>query len=228
LTLVPQAGLGIAMVATMDATNEVVVRLCQYALRLALAAQGHVPMPRTPRLLPPSTADQLERLFGHYGAADGSAIELRPRDGRLLLVDRGLPVELRPLDGRRFVVDGRIHGEGSAYPASILDWDGADGLVWSDHQWRRTEGGPVDVPAELASHLGTYAPAFLPSRLIASGGGLVCVMEEFFPHACTRIGDGRYILGPGMYEDEILEIGITSAMGRPAMRLGEMLLERLD
>ena len=55
---------------------------------------------------------------------------------------------------------------------------------------------------------------------------LVCVMEGFFPHECVALGDGRYRLGPGMYEDEIVTLGVRDAAGRPALRIGDMTLTR--
>ena len=225
LTLLPEAGLGIVMIATMDATNDLVIRLCRYGLRLAQAARGLTSKPVPPRRLARCTAERANELQGHFAADDGSVVELRASGGTLVLIDRMRPLELRPTDEHRFVFDGRLRGEDSTPLASTVDWAGADQFAWNGKLWRRTEH-PESVPASIVEHLGDYAPAFLPSRLIASGGRLICVMEEFFPHACTPLGANSYVLGTGMYEDEILELGVTSSAGRPAMRLGEMILER--
>lgn len=225
LILLPGMGLGIVMVATMDVSNDVVMRLCRYGLRLALAARGVAPAPLPPRRLARCDPERAHRLAGHFAAEDGSRVETRASGGTLLLVDRLMPLELRPIDAQRFVPDGLLRGEDSSSPQQAIEWVGVDAFAWNEQTWRRTED-VEPVPASVAGQLGDYAPAFLPSRLIASDGKLVCVMEEFFPQACTPLGTDHYALGPGMYEDEILELSIISEAGRPAIRLGEMVLER--
>lgn len=154
MMLLPDAGLGIAMVATLDAVNDVVMRLCRYGLQVALAARGKCELPTPP-------------------AADDYAGPCRLR---------------RDL----------LRGEA---PASA---------------------------AARHARIGSYGPPFLPTRLTLRDGRLSCVMEEFFTHDCVPIDDNRYRLGPGMYEDEILQLDVRSAAGRPAIGVGEMILERLD
>lgn len=159
LMLLPDAGLGIAMVATLDAVNDAVIRLCRYGLQSALAERGQADLP---------------------------------------------PV-----------------------------WSGEYGGVARLRQQTR-QASPAASPAASAlesvhdEHVGEYGPPFLPTRVTAKGDGLSCVMEEFFAHDCIALGNGRFRLGPGMYEDEVLQLGLVSAGGRPAIRVGEMTLERLS
>ncbi|MEQ1770205.1 MAG: serine hydrolase domain-containing protein [Devosia sp.] len=225
LVLLPEAGLGIAMVATLDATNETVIRLCRYALGLVLAERGQGKQPAPPPRLSPPT-DRHLTLAGWYEAADRARIELRAVGGELVLIERLTPLRIRPLDARRFALDGRLRGEGTAHPSRLIEWDGVATLRWRDVTWRRVE--PREVSSPFAAHLGIHAPHFLPSRLTASGNGLCCVLEEFFPHDCVPLGGNRFRLGRGMYEDEILELSVTSAAGKDAIRVGDMVLERLS
>jgi D-alanyl-D-alanine dipeptidase len=108
----------------------------------------------------------------------------------------------------------------------MLELRDADALGWCGRVWRRVARPEEPVPPpDLAPHLGSYGPACLDSRLLWAGR-LVCVMEQFFPHECMPLGGHRYRLGPGMYEDEIVELGVRAAAGRPAIRVGDMLLAR--
>lgn len=157
LRLLPDAGLGIVMVATLDAVNDSIIRLCRYGLQLALSERGIADMPPTPS--------------EEYGG----------------------PCAIR----QRVLRDGPIAS------AAVSEPDG-----------------------DYDEHAGDYGPSFLPTRLIADGDRLRCVMEEFFAHGCLPLGDGRFRLGPGMYEDEVLEVALQSPAGRPAIRVGEMVFER--
>jgi D-alanyl-D-alanine dipeptidase len=224
-TLLPEAGIGLFMVATLDASGELVTRLTRYGLRLALAARGCGERPTPPRRLPRPDVTLAADLVGRYASESGVALDIRRRAGRLELIDRGVPLELRPLDGARFVLDGRLHGEATSRPDALLERVGRD-VRWSGTLWRR-DGAVAAVPPDLAPHLGRYGPAMLPTRLVASGDGLVCVLEGLFPQRCEPVGSGRYRLGPGLYEDEPLQLGATKD-GRPALRVGAMLLERLE
>jgi hypothetical protein len=52
-------------------------------------------------------------------------------------------------------------------------------------------------------------------------------MELVAPHRCERIDPDRFILRGGMYDRETLVLSLNGPNGRPAIRVGAMLLERL-
>jgi D-alanyl-D-alanine dipeptidase len=224
LLLLPDAGLGVVMLSTLDFTNELIGRLARRALRLALGGRGEGPRPRPARRLPPPGVTLAAELAGTYRAEDGRLLELRASGLRLTLIDAGVPIEIRPIGQGRFVLDGRIFGEETAHPAPLLEVQGTT-LGWQGGRWQRVDGPVAEpIPAELAPHLGTYGPAFMPVDLQWSGGGLLCLLEYFAPHRCEPLGDSRFLLHGGLYEREILELGLLDAEGRPAIRVGEMLL----
>jgi hypothetical protein len=165
------------------------------------------------------------RLAGAYRADDGSGLTLRARGSRLFLDDDGVPLELRPAGAGLFVVDGRLRGEeeGQAQAALVV---GEDALHWQNRAWRRTGRGTEPVPAAIVPHLGRYAPSFMPTRLIHANGRLVCLIENLSPHVCEPLAGNRFLLQRGMYDSEPLELGLAGASGRPAIRIGEVMLER--
>ncbi len=157
LILVPDAGIGLAMIATLDWSHELVGRLSCHALRLALAQRDHGE---------PPAPDAIEAPYG-------------------------------------------------------------EPLSWRGHPPPPTPDESVSAPADVAPHLGTYAPAFMPTHLRWSAGRLVCIIETFSRHDCEPIGGGRYLMHGAMYGREVLELGAEDAHGRAAIRVGEVLLPRL-
>jgi D-alanyl-D-alanine dipeptidase len=228
LQLLPGSGLGIAMIATLDFTNELVGRLARYALRLALAQRNVGRWPRPPRrLMRPTTAAAAE-LTGTYCDPSGARIELRAARGGLHLIEDGLALEIRPVGETAYVLDGRIHGEGTAHPDPDLVFPAPGRLRWRGRDWTSAlEPLGNEPPPAIAPYLGRYAPVFAPTELIWSNGRLVCLIEYFCPHVCEPSSDTMFVMHGSLYEAERLELGVTDALGRPAIRVGEMLLARL-
>jgi CubicO group peptidase (beta-lactamase class C family) len=226
-TLLPEVVLGVAVVTTLDFTGELAGRLARRALRLALASRGLAKRPRVARKLPSAGGSLAGELAGNYLADDGAAIELRAIGVRLILQENGVPVEIRPIGQGRFVLDGRLHGEETTHPFPTVEI--GDAVVrWKDRDWRRDSGRAEVVPPELAPYLGSYDPAFMPTWLGVSAGHLICCIENLSPHTCEPLGDRRYVMHGPMYERETLTLGVLDEQGRPAIKVGEMILTKRD
>lgn len=226
-TLLPEVGLGVAVVTTLDFTGELAGRLARRALRLALASRGLTKWPRAARQLPSAGGGLAGELAGTYLADDGAAIELRAIGVRLILQENGAPVEIRPIGQGRFVLDGRLYGEETMHPFPMVEIENGTAR-WRDRAWRWAPAQVETAPPELAPHLGTYDPAFMPTWLGVSGGRLICRIENLSPHVCEPLGDNRYEMHGPMYERETLELGVLDEQGRPAIRVGEMILTKRD
>ena len=224
LQLLPDAGLGVVVFATLDCSNDIIGRIGRRALRHALAARGGTEPPRA-RRLPAAGATTGQLLAGWYGSDDGEAIELRAKGERLYLMDDGVPLEIRPLSANSFALDGRIYGEESSQAYPVFK-EHADRLRWKGKLWQRS-AEPAVPASGITPHLGAHGPSFLPTFLTAAADGLHCRMELIAPHRCERLDAHRFILHGGMYDRETLELGLTGPNGRPAIRVGAMLLERL-
>ena len=226
-TLLPEIGLGAAVVTTLDFSGELAGRLVRRALRTALAARGLAKWPRPARRLPSAGGALAGEIAGTYVADDGAAVELRAIGVRLVLQENGAPVEIRPIGQGRFVFDGRLFGEETSHPFSTVEI--GDGVMrWGDRVLRRGERRVEPVPAALAHYLGIYDPAFMPTWLGVSAGRLICRIENLSPHVCEPLDGNRYLMHGPMYEREILELGVLDDAGRPALRVGEMILTKRD
>jgi D-alanyl-D-alanine dipeptidase len=226
LQLLPDAGLGAIVFGTLDCCNEIIARIGRRALRLALATRGRGPWPRPARRLAPAGVETAAALAGSYAAPGGATLELRAVGTRLVLLDDGVPIEIRPIGQGRFVLDGRLYGEETTHPFPALELTTVGDLRWKNVVWSRTSDDLVELPPELAPHLGAFGPSFMPAELRYANGELHCLMEYFSPAVCTPLGGDRYLMRGGMYDRETLELGVRGTDGTPAIRVGEMILDR--
>lgn len=229
LQLLPDAGLGIAMFGTLDSSNEIIGRLARYGLRLAVAQRSIGPWPHPPRRLARPTRAAVADLIGSYRDSDGNTVELRAARGGLHLIEDGLALEIRPVSETHYVFDGRIHGEGTTRADADLSFPAPNRMHWRGRDWTCTaEPAVVPPPPALAPHLGRYAPAFAPTELFWSNSRLICLIEYFCPHVCEPLSEATFLMHGSLYEAEHLTLGVTDTTGRPAIKVGEMLLTKLD
>ena len=178
--------------------------------------------------MPPAGVALALDAAGRYVAPDGVELTLRAQGSHLILIDAGVPLEIRPVGQHHFALDGRIAGEETMHPSSTLEMASDGTLRWKDRVWRRADEAPTKMPAELTPHLGDYDPAIMPTRLSVSNGQLRCLIENLSPHECEPLGNNRFLMHGPMYERELLELGVLDEAGRPAIRIGAMILSKRD
>lgn len=125
LAMLPEQRIGVIAVTTMDASNIVVERIADAALRLVLAARAGEPLP-APETTKPLPAGRAAQLAGRYTAGD-QGVDLVDRYGQLLMmpIRGGFRTELRA-SGTALVVDDRLEFGTRIVPAAdrlILDRD---------------------------------------------------------------------------------------------------------
>jgi CubicO group peptidase (beta-lactamase class C family) len=228
MVLLPSAGIGVLVFATLDFVNQIALRVGADGLRIALAERNMGP--RLPRLqsAPPVTDDQLATLPGHYRhESTGEIVEVKEQAKKLYLMGEGVPLQIKPVAGADFVIDGRIYGRGAEYPHMNLSFPERETLVWKGASWKRIETLPIEqVPPEIAPHLGEYGPDFNVTYLYYSHGELRCLIEYFCTHLCEPVDAGRFRMHGLLYEEEILELGAVDDQGRKGIRVGPMFLVR--
>ncbi|MBF0276593.1 MAG: beta-lactamase family protein [SAR324 cluster bacterium] len=228
ISLLPLAGLAIEIISTMDMTNNIVNHLADSGLRMALAAMnmGSPPMPR--RTYQKVSTEHFQTLPGHYKNQENNEIvEIIERNGKLFLLGDGMPLQIKPKTGNQFGVDGRLYGEGSDYEFLDLDFSLSGKMIWKNQSWDKTQvidETPVDP--ELEPHLGTYGPDINITTLSFQNGNLTCLIEYFYSHICTPLGNNRFKMNGSLYPDEILELGANDENGQPGIRVGPMFLAR--
>ncbi|QDC02434.1 serine hydrolase domain-containing protein [Mesorhizobium sp. 8] len=228
MLLLPRAGFGVLVFATLDFANQIASRLAGDGLRIALAEQGMGRMPQRNQKAPAISEEQFASLPGHYRhEASGEVVEVKRKDGKLYLMGEGVPLQIRPVSGNDFVIDGRIYGRGADYAHMNVSFSEADTLTWKGAKWLRVETLPVEkVPSEIAPHLGEYGPDFNITYLSYSHGELKCLIEYFCTHTCEPVDAGRFRMHGLLYEEEILELDAVDEKGRRGIRVGPMFLER--
>jgi len=228
MTLLPQAGIGVLIFATLDFANQIASRLASDGLRLALFERRMGQRPQSAALPPAITSEQFARLPGLYRQQEtGEVVEVKEKAGKLYLMGEGVPLQIRPTVDDAFVIDGRIYGRGADYPHMNLSFNGADSLNWKDQDWVRVDSLPAEqVPPEIAIHLGEYGPDFNITYLTYSHGQLKCLIEYFCTHSCEPVDGGRFRMRGLLYEEEILELGAVDENGREGIRVGPMFLQR--
>jgi D-alanyl-D-alanine dipeptidase len=228
MTLLPTAGLGVLVFATLDVANQIASRLANDGLRIALAERRMGKRPERSQRPPPIGAEQLASLPGAYRSdADGEVVEVVRREGRLYLMGDGVPLQIRPAGGSDFVIDGRLYGREADYPHMTLGFPGSDRLKWKGADWTRIEAAPDETPPpEIAPLLGEYGPDFNITYLTWSHGKLRCLIEYFYTHSCEPESADRYRMHGLLYEEEVLQTGVTDDQGRKGIRVGAMFLER--
>ncbi|OBQ66539.1 serine hydrolase domain-containing protein [Mesorhizobium loti] len=228
MMLLPRAGFGVLIFATLDFANQIASRLAGDGLRIALADSGMGRMPLRSQTPPPITEDQFASLPGLYRhEVGGEVVEVKNKDGKLYLMGEGVPLQIRPVSGNDFVIDGRIYGRGADYAHMNLSFSKANQLTWKGANWSRVDSLPVEkVPPEIAPHLGEYGPDFNITYLTYSHGQLRCLIEYFCTHTCEPVDAGRFRMHGLLYEEEILELDAVDDNGRRGIRVGPMFLER--
>jgi CubicO group peptidase (beta-lactamase class C family) len=108
MILLPAAGLGVLMFATLDFANQIASRLGGDGLRIALSERRMgKPLERL-QSPPPIQKEQFNTLPGHYRhETTGEVVEIKAKGGKLYLMGEGVPLQIRPVSGADFVIDGR-------------------------------------------------------------------------------------------------------------------------
>jgi len=230
MTLLPRAGFGVLIFATLDFANQIASRLAGDGLRIALSENGMGKRPHGVQVSPAITDEQFATLPGLYRQVEsGEVIEVKEKAGKLYLMGEGVPLQIRPKSKNHFVIDGRIYGRGADYPHMDVSFPEPGKLDWKGQEWLKADSLPTEqVPTEIASHLGRYGPDFNITYLTYSHGQLKCLIEYFCTHTCEPVDGNRYRMRGLLYEEEILELGATDEAGRTGIRVGPMFLERRE
>ncbi|MBZ6079002.1 serine hydrolase domain-containing protein [Microvirga puerhi] len=228
MMLLPTAGIGVLIFATLDFANQIASRLGADGLRIVLAERGMGPRLHRLQSSPPISEEQLAVLPGHYRhEAASEVVEIKSKGGKLYLMGEGVPLQIKPVSGKDFVIDGRIYGRGADYPHMNLSFPKPGTLAWKGANWSRIDTLPPEkVPPEIAPYLGEYGPDFNISYLYYRHGELRCLIEYFCTHVCEPVDAGRYRMHGLLYEEEILELDAVDDQGQRGIRVGPMFLVR--
>ncbi|MEQ9400142.1 MAG: serine hydrolase [Longimicrobiales bacterium] len=201
LAALPDQGLGVVAVTTLDGANVVTSRVATAALEWMMDVRSGRPLRRAPRptvALEPVRADALE---GRYGSG-ASAVDLREFDGRLYYepVRGGGRYELRAWAGDTLMVDGRLsHGRRMVARA--------DGGVEIDGEVlpRLRTGLPDPAPERFRDLLGEYGWDHNVLYVLEKDGLLHALVEWFYLYPLEERGPDHFAFPDwGLYDGEEL------------------------
>ncbi|MEJ2215140.1 MAG: serine hydrolase [Gemmatimonadota bacterium] len=208
LTALPDDGLGVVVIASLDGVNATTDRIANAALRLMLARREHRPLPALDTTTALGAADAL-RLQGRY-LKDGRGVDLKEYEGHLYMMPTagGLRSEVRRLPDDSLVVDGRL-----AYGPRITPLD--DGrLVLGVDTLSRV---PTEHPAALVTRpkpkadispafhglIGEYGWPYETLYIFEKDGRLHALIEWFFEYPLKRVSRDVYAFPDwGLYDGQ--------------------------
>lgn len=228
LSMLPDDGLGVAVVSAVDGTNTVVGRIADAALALMLAARDGAPLPlETTRGTDPIDPASSRELEGWYGSGD-DAVELDDRGGRLYAIPArgGAVMEVRTR-GDTLIVDDRV----SFGLRMLRDEDdlvrlGAEPVRLA----RRPDRGlPPEAPARWAGLIGEYGWDHNVLYILEREGRLHALIEWFFLYPLEEVEADVFAFPDwGLYHDERLVFERNAAGRATAVEAASVRFERRD
>ncbi len=196
LFALPDRKLGVAVVTTLDAANDVVDRIGNYALSLMLAEKDGRALPDFERLEPVDPA-LARRLDGRYEGPH--PLELIERNGDLFLFNGSERLRLR-MRGDTLVVDDRLAHGHTLFPRD-------DALIDGQGRIFRRVAAPLPPPPDpaYAGLIGEYGWDHNTLYILERNGQLWALIEWFFYYPLTRIAPDVYAFpDEGLYQGERL------------------------
>lgn len=199
LNVLPEAELGVSVVATLDAANSVTGRLAQRALKLMLDLKAGKPL-EPMELSQPIPLEMVPMLEGHY-SSEKSSVELIEKEGELFLSTSTGLYALRML-GERVVLDD-AHG----YTES-LSFDGGQVKIGSRVYTRSEALKPEPVPERWKGLIGEYGWDHNILYVLERGGELYTLIEWFFLYPLTEESPDVFAFPDfGLYSGEKMVFG---------------------
>jgi len=222
LQMMPDAGIGVVVFATVDAGNAA-QRIGVHALRNWLAAREGRALPSWQRSTAITGAEAI-RLSGRFENG-GDSVNLRVFDGRLVLDAPELAGELRRIGDRYVLDDAQLWREGVAV-APDASWVELDGRRFTRAQWRR----PPPPNAELAGLIGEYGWDYNVLRVYERDGKPYVRVEWVDWLLLTRVAADHYAFPKdhGLYPLEALTFERDTAGNVVAAKLGDIRFPRRD
>ncbi len=228
LSMLPDEGLGVAVVSAVDGTNTVVGRIADAALALMVAARDGDPLPvETTRGTDPIDPAVSRALEGWYGMGD-AAVELDDRGGRLYAIPArgGAVMEVRTR-GDTLIVDDRV----SFGLRMVRDGDDLVRLGATPTRLaRRPEAGlPPEPPTRWTGLIGEYGWDHNVLYILEREGHLHALIEWFFLYPLEEIEPDVFAFPDwGLYHDERLVFERDGAGRATAVEAASVRFERRD
>jgi serine beta-lactamase-like protein LACTB len=222
LMSLPDDGLGVVVVATLDGANAVTERIARTALEGMLAVRAGGPITVPPPTAAPS-ADRALALHGRY-ASRTSGFNLFARDTLLRLESRrGNTRLLLRTRGDTLVADGVL-----AKGMRLVPLANGSLVAGADTFSRVPDAIPAAAPERWRPLIGDYGWTFNPLHIIEKDGTLHALIEWFFLYPLTEESEGVFLFpNYGLYPGERLVFERDGAGAATAVRAAGISFPRL-
>lgn len=228
-SMLPDDGLGVAVVSTLDATNAVTTRVASAALRAMLAVRQHRPIPAWVSTEPVAAADA-ERLAGRY-VSDTLAVVLTylkapsdtpTKEAQLVVRSTlgGTHGVLRQ-HGDTLVRDDRL-GYGSQFIPR------GDTLIFRGlHFTRVAATKPAPATPELSRLVGEYGWDHDILYILEEDGHLEALIEWFFQSPLRRVSPNNFMFpAASLYDSEPVTFSLSPSGSVTGLHVGKVWFPR--
>ncbi|WP_419190014.1 serine hydrolase [Stieleria marina] len=229
LGALPQRKLGVAAASSLDASNGVVSRLTNYALRLMLATQDGKALPeyRSTIAIP---ADRISNLLGTYREVDGDAEENRftqisQLNGRVMMERGSFRHDLRAAaDDGSIITDDVIGAD------TEVKREGEDRLRVGDLTFERLPNiPPQEIPKRWRGLIGEYGWDHNTLYILEDNGKLYALIEWFYRYPLKEVSENVFEFpNYGLYHGEGLKFTRTPDGRATEVNAAEVVFKRRE
>ncbi|TWT80286.1 D-alanyl-D-alanine dipeptidase [Planctomycetes bacterium CA13] len=205
LEALPEHKLGVAAAASLDASNGVVLRLAEYALRLMVAAKEEKTLPSY-RVTVPIPAAQAAKLVGEYhevnGEVNGDRFTRITELGGDVFMQRGtFRYQLRAVENDGTIVTDDVTGFGTTVKLENNDRLLVDDVVFQ----RVAEEPPPKVHAKWKGLIGEYGWDHNTLYILEDNQQLFALIEWFYYYPLKEVSEDVFEFPDyGLYHGERL------------------------
>lgn len=230
LEMLPDLGIGVAAVSTLDSSNAVVSRIADYALRLCIASQQDLPMPEYKRSVPIPQA-RGDALLGVYTQKDGENWARIIKIGNKYFLRHGTyQFALRAdAESGTILVDDLI-GYGLDVTPVKTQNDASNTIKIGGVEYIRDERPPQrEIATSWKGLIGEYGWDHDVLYILEDRGQLYALIEWFDYYPLTQVSDDVFAFPDyGLYLGERLKFERDSNGTAKAVVAAEVRFERRE
>jgi len=216
----PEAKLGVVVIASLDSSNSVVTRIAHEALRMALARQSgkRVEAPTLTEAIDPVLA---RKLAGRYGKGE-DAVELTEEEGQLFLLPSqgGYKARLRKLGDDLIVDDKLSYGQRIILKPNALE---INGKLLS----RVDDSRPDPAPKDWAGLIGEYGWDHDILYILERDGKLTSLIEWYEYEPLQQVSKDHFLYpNRGLYGHEPVVFARGNDGIATQVKVGEVVFQR--
>lgn len=225
LEALPERKLGVAAASSLDASNGVVSRLANYALRLMLATQDGKALPeyRGTIAIP---SERIPNLLGRYREVDGERFtQISEMNGRVMMQRGSFRHDLRAAADDGSIITDDVIGAGTQ-----VEHDGDNRLRVGDSKFERLPNEPAkSIPDHWRGLIGEYGWDHNTLYILEDNGQLYALIEWFYCYPLKEVSDNVFEFPDyGLYHGEGLRFTRTPDGFATEVNAAEVVFKRRE